>query len=169
MTIKLKYLKYKNKYLALKYMLYGGNRNKCTYGIKCFRENLQHILDYDHEEINRERFNKIIEFYKKNSNPGINDISTEMNKDESIFKYKNGHQFGMILWVLENLKKFKLEDKKIIRQYFSTLEEFARVDPILLTRDRKDKVIFRKKLMTVDKLWENELSNTKILFSIELK
>jgi hypothetical protein len=110
MTLKLKYLKYKNK---------------CSYGIKCFRKNLQHILDFGHEEINRERFNKIIQFYKT---PNYN-LKEEMTKDKSIFKYKNGHHFGMILWVFENLKTFNSEEKKIIRQYFTTLEEDARVDP----------------------------------------
>jgi hypothetical protein len=32
----------------------------CQYGIKCYRENLQHIIHYNHDEINKKRFDKII-------------------------------------------------------------------------------------------------------------
>jgi len=143
-------------------MLYGGNRNNCSYGIKCYRENLQHILDYSHDEINRDRFNKIITFYKT---PNYN-MKEEMYKNDSIFNFKEGYHFGMILWVFENIMKFNKDEKNIIKKFFTTLEEDAKVDPILNTRDRKDEIKFKNKVMTPQKLWENELSNTKIIFSL---
>ena len=143
-------------------MLYGGNRNKCSYGIKCYRENLQHILDYSHDEINRDRFNKIIKFYKT---PNY-DIRKEMYKDDSIYKFKNGYHFGMILWVLENKNKFNIDEKNIIRKFFTLLEEDAKVDPILDTRDRNEEITFKNKVMTAQKLWETKLCNTILLFSL---
>jgi hypothetical protein len=136
----------------------------CQYGIKCYRENLQHIINYNHDEINKKRFDKIIKFYKTPNHS----IEEEMSSNNSIFKYKNGQHFGMILWVLKNLKTFNSGEKKIIRQYFTTLEEDAYVDPIINNSDRKDKIIFKKKYMSVFTLWESELSNTKIIFSIKL-
>lgn len=133
------------------------NKVECTFGNKCYRENLQHILDYDHNDLNRERFNKIINYYK----------SDKINYSDVIFTYRRGHHFGMILWVLENLNKFNYNEKKTIKQYFTTLEEEAKIDPILALRDRKENIIFKEKVMTIQDLWGNELNNCKIIFSIK--
>jgi hypothetical protein len=133
------------------------NKVECTFGSKCYRENLQHILEYDHNDLNRERFNKIINYYK----------SGKINYSDVIFTYRRGHQFGMILWVLENLNKFNYNEKKTIKQYFTTLEEDAKTDPILASRDREENIIFKGKVMTIQDLWGNELNNCKIIFSIK--
>jgi hypothetical protein len=133
------------------------NRTECKYNINCYRENLQHILDYSHNDFYRERFNKIIKTYK----------ITKYNRSDSLYIYKSGRHFGMILWVLENHHNFSSDEKNIIKRYFTTLEEEAMIDPILNTRNRKEDIRYNDKYITIQKLWETELCNTIVIFSIE--
>jgi len=120
------------------------SRIKCIFGIKCYRQNLQHILDYQHDEINRQKFNKII-----------------CNSDETIFI--NGQHFSLIIWILENFRNFSKKDRSIIKNFFTSLEENAIIDHLLIN-NYNDMIIYKQKAMTIQKLWEKYYNNSIIIF-----